>query len=381
MTLTVFDDGPGPHLHALVIGIGGYDHLKGGRGTLLPNLLQFGNPGQLTSPPRSALAVAAALESPNLDWVVPLGTIHLLVSPAPSDPDPAGDEASLGPAATRDAIQSAFEEWWNRCDTNADNVAFFYVAGHGMEGLQQIVLASDFGKWQGQPWMQAFNVDDTCDAFKANRAQNQIFLVDACRRVTTGNVEMPAATAPPLREPKMRQRENCVHQLSVMGTSRAYKSYGKIGQPSYFAEALIDGLAGGGAGTKSDGEWWITTGKLAERFYPLMDKAGADTKVHRPEFNFTQSFRLARLRTPPRAQLQLSCRPDEATPLADLAWRQGTAPTRHRPQRSPEAWPVDDVAPGVCWVSATFAGCEYIDCIDQDVIVEPPVTCERIPVT
>jgi hypothetical protein len=61
MTLTVLNDGRGPRTHAIVIGIGGNEHLKGGTGTPLPNLLQYGNLGQLTSPPRSALAVADAL--------------------------------------------------------------------------------------------------------------------------------------------------------------------------------------------------------------------------------------------------------------------------------------------------------------------------------
>ena len=59
MTLKVIDAGPGPRTHALVIGIGGYEHLKGGEGTPLPNLLQYGSLGQLTSPrdPRWRLAM------------------------------------------------------------------------------------------------------------------------------------------------------------------------------------------------------------------------------------------------------------------------------------------------------------------------------------
>ncbi len=117
MTLTVVDAGPGPRTHALVIGIGGYDHLRGGAGTLLPNLVYYGNLGQLTSPPRSALAIAAALQSPELDWQVPLGTVDLLVSTAPGDRIPSGNGAPFGPV-TRDAIQEAFDEWWKRC--NAD---------------------------------------------------------------------------------------------------------------------------------------------------------------------------------------------------------------------------------------------------------------------
>ncbi len=376
MTLTVLDSGPGPRTHALVIGIGGYEHLKGGTGTPLPKLLQYGNLGQLTSPPRSALAISDALQSQELDWQVPLGTVDLLVSTAPEDPDPSGDGVTFEPA-TRDAIQTAFDAWWDRCNANEENVAFCYIAGHGLEGSYPIVLASDFGKSAGQPWPQAFDVNKTRGALTANKAQTQVFLVDACREVTTSNVEVPDAAAPPLRPPKLRQPDNCVYELSIMATSRTRKAYGKTKKPSYFARAFVEGLHGGAA-VKEDGEWWITTGKLADRFYRLMDFVGADTHAQRPVPSVRRTFRLARLRSAPPAKLQFACRPDEATRLADLAWQQGTMNPEHRRQRSPEAWTVD-VKPGICYVSATFTGQEkYRDCINQDVIVEPPLTHERV---
>jgi Caspase domain len=378
MTLIVVDTASGPHTHALVIGIGGYDHLRMGAGRPLPNLLQYGNLGQLTSPPRSAFAVANALQSPWLDWQVPLGTVDLLVSTAPAEPDPSGDGARFG-SATRDAIQTAFDAWWDRCNADEGNVAFFYIAGHGIEGSHQIVLASDFGRSANQPWQHAFDVDDTYRALTANKAQTQVFLVDACREIRTSNVEVPNAPAPALRSPMLRQPDNCMYELTIMATSRTRKAYGVSKQPSYFAKAFIAGLAGGAA-MKADGEWWITTGKLAERFYLLMDCVGADTYAQRPIPLARRTFRLARLRSAPPAKLQVACRPDEATLLADLAMQQGALPPQCRPQRSPEAWTVD-VEPGLCFVSATFTGREYRDRVMQDVIVEPPLTCERVLVT
>jgi hypothetical protein len=378
MTLTVVDAGRGPRTHALVIGIGGYEHLRGGKGTPLPNLLQYGNPGQLTSPPRSALAISNALQSQALEWQVPLGTVDLLVSAAPEDPDPSGDGTTFT-SATRDAIQTAFDAWWERCNASEENVAFCYIAGHGLEGSYPIVLASDFGRSAGQPWPQAFDVNKTRAALASNKAQTQVFLVDACRQVTTSNVEVPDAAAPPLRPPKLRQPDNCLYELSITATSRGRKAYGKPKQPSYFANAFAAGLEGGAA-VKEDGQWWITTGKLADRFYRLMDFVGADTRAQRPVPSVRQTFRLARLRSAPTAKLRFACLPDEATPLADLAWQQGTTDPRRRPRRSPQAWTVD-VKPGLCYVSATFTGQEYRDCIQQDVIVEPPLTPERVVVT
>jgi hypothetical protein len=377
MTLTVVDDGPGPRTHALLIGIGGYEHLRQGTARPLPNLRQYGNPGQLTSPPRSALALADALQSQELDWQVPLGTVDLLVSTAPVDPDPAGNGAQFEPA-TRDAIQAAFDSWWDRCDADVGNVAFFYVAGHGLEGQHQIVLASDFGHSAGQPWLHAFNVDATRLALPANKAQTQVFLVDACRDVTTSNVEAPNACGEGLRSPKMRQPDNCLHDLTILGTSRNRRAYGVTKRPSYLASAVIAGLAGG-AGTKSHGEWWISTGKLAERLYTLMDFVGADTDAQRPIIIASRTFQLARLRSAPPAKLQFSCRPDEATLFAQLAWRQGAFPVQSRPKGTREAWTVN-VEPGLCFVSASFPNHEYVD-REQDVVVEPPLTCERVVVT
>jgi hypothetical protein len=205
-----------------------------------------------------------------------------------------------------------------------------------------------------------------------------VFLVDACRETKAKNVEVPNAPGLGLCTPDLRQPDNRVYGLSIMATSRGRRAYGATRQPSYFAKAVVAGLEGGAA-VRADGEWWITTGKLAERFYPLMDFVGADTDAQRPIPVAPRTFRLARLRSAPPAKLQFACRPDEATPLADLAWQQGTLDPQHRPRRSPEAWTVD-VKPGPCYVSATFTGREYRD-REQDVIVEPPLTCERLVVT
>jgi hypothetical protein len=377
MTLTVVDAGPGPRTHALVIGVGEYDHLRGGTGTPLPDLLRYGNPGQLTSPPRSAAAIAHALRSPVLDWHVPLGTVDLLLSPAPGDPDPPGGGARFE-RTTRRAIQTAFDAWWDRCNADEGNVAFCYIAGHGLQGSHQIVLASDFGQSANQPWQDAINVDETAAALTANKAQTQVFLADACRMITTSTVEVPNAPAPAMRSAMLRQPDNCIHQLTIRATSPTRLAYGAAGQPSYLAKAFIAGLEGGAA-VKADGEWWITTGQLSDRFYPLMELVGADTRAQRPILVMRQTFRLARLHSAPPAKLQFACRPDEATPLADLAWRQGAMAPQRRRQRSPEAWTVD-VEPGLCFVSATFTGREYTD-REQDVIVEPPLTREAVVVT
>ena len=213
MTLVYDEPREGPGTHALVIGVGGYDHLHGGiSDRKLRRATRYGNLGQLTSPPKSACAVARFLKTSDpMDWAAPLATVDLLVSTAPSDGDPGG-EGGHYQRATRDAIQAAFDDWWDRCDTHTENVAVFYFCGHGMQATNQVLLASDFGRTRN-PWAQALDLNKTRQAFNANRARTQVFLIDACREVTTSNVEVPDPNAPPLYEPEMRQPENCEHDL------------------------------------------------------------------------------------------------------------------------------------------------------------------------
>src|SRR5699024_3701912 len=159
----------------------------------------------------------------------------------------------------------AFEGWWSRCDANAENVAFLFVSGHGVEGTSQIILASDFGSSHLQPWQHAFDVEQTIKAMPANRAQTQILLVDACSAITAGNIEVPNAQAPGLRAPHMRDPINNKYPLTIRSTQRTKLAFGPKLGPSYFASAIISGLSGG-AGAPRDGDWWVTTTMLASRF-------------------------------------------------------------------------------------------------------------------
>ena len=219
MTLVFEQDVAGPATHALIIGVGGYDHLDGGASDhKLEPAGKYGNLGQLTSPPKSACALAAALTAiPREDWLAPLGTVDLLVSTAPGDDDPGG---TGGPyeRATRTAIQEAFDRWWVRCESNPDNVAVFFFCGHGLQASSHVLLPTDFGA-TGNPWAQAIDFNRTRDAFLTNKAKTQVFLVDACREVTTSTVEVPSPNAPPLREPEVRQTNRCEHDLTVQSTS------------------------------------------------------------------------------------------------------------------------------------------------------------------
>jgi hypothetical protein len=334
-----------------VIGIGGYDHLPGGcSDRKMPRPAQFGKLGQLTSPPRSAGAFARFLATSRVDdWVAPLSTIDLLISAAPGDDDFSGDGRPYE-RATRQAIQDAFDRWWDRCDTDGANVAVFYFCGHGLQATNQVLLASDFGA-TGNPWMHAFDFNKTRQAFKANRAETQIFLVDACREVTTSTVEVPDPAAPVLREPEKRQVEHCEHDLTIQATSRTKKAYGPERGMSYFTEALLRAFAGGAAG-RQGGRWWVRSDLIASRIDDLVKLAGGTEQ--RPVLTIQAPVTLYQLDCAPEVSLEFGCDPAEATQLAELAYsRLMDGPRQQRPGRTALPWRLK-VPAGVYKLEAAF---------------------------
>jgi hypothetical protein len=365
----------GPAAHALVIGVGGYDHLRGGvSNRKLPRASRYGNLGQLTSPPRSAWAFAQFLRTSRPeDWAAPLSTVDLLISTAPGDDDPGGGGGPYE-RATRAAIQDAFDDWWDRCD-HQGNVAVFYFCGHGFQATNQVLLASDFGS-TGNPWAQAFEFNKTRSAFMANRAATQIFLVDACREITTSNVEVPDPSAPPLREPETRQTEYCEHDLTIQSTSRTQKAYGLEGAISYFTEAVLKAFEGGAA-RRENGQWWVKSDMFSGRIGKMVKLAGGTEQ--RPVTTSSSSTRLYRLDGVPKVILELACDPAEATGSADLACRRlGNGPRQQRERREFTAWQVH-VPAGLYQLEAVFPDRSYTDASD-DISVEPPMCSEVLRV-
>jgi hypothetical protein len=376
MTLSTYSGGPGPRVHALIIGIGGYDHLIGGNSKTLPNVIDYGYLTQLSSPPRSAIAIADTLRDLSDDFRVPLGTVDLLISVSPQDPDPSGKGEKYD-AATSSVIRKAFDAWWARCDSDPDNVAILYIGGHGVEGRRHVVLASDFGSSESQPWLDAFDIETTCKAFASNRAETQVLLIDTCREITPAMAESPDAVPLPLRNVGLHQTNHCRYSLRVFSTQRSSQAYGPRFAPSHFAAALIIGLRGGAA-SKNDGKWWITTGKMAERMSLLMEVAGADRVRQQPDTAASESCRLLEMRGIPKAKLKLSCEPEEAALEALLEYHKHGLPSLRRPEPSVEPWTIE-VEPGHCITSAIFTGSRF-QSMHRELWVEPPLTRERISV-
>lgn len=370
----------GPGMHALIIGVGGYVHLEGGSGIEIEDPLRYGNLGQLTSPPRSALAFANWLRDSRHDrWKAPLATIELLISPAPSDPDPAGSGLTF-PDATIDNIQEAFDSWKKRCGANADNVAVFYFCGHGLQSEEQMLLASDFGRYSNH-FKGAFAFDSTREGFLQCPPKTQCFFIDACREVTAGVVEnLGGATAEPLMKPQAYKRRHCEHDLTLQSSAPFENAFAPRDDVSYFTTALLDALRGGAASTDEYGDWVIQTDGVTSCIDELLRAVSGRGQPTEKGPGFTPTV-LYRLDHVPHAKLILQCEPPLAHAKATLSYEPTPPPPGVRVERTPPsstAWN-KTVEAGYYTIGAAFADATYQN-VTRNVLVTPPSSPQKLRV-
>jgi hypothetical protein len=335
----------GPKTHVLVIGVGGYRHLPGGTGPMMRDPIAYGGLGQLSSPPESALAVRDLfLDSTPDAWQAPLGTVDLLVSPHPDDPWPDGrGVAYTEPTGTN--IKKAFDRWKRRCNEDAWNVAIFYFCGHGLEGSEQYLLASDFGANENRKGENAIAIDSTIKGLWHCKAKTQCVFVDACRVVATAaqSAELGNALALATYVPGM-QPVYVEHPLVLRAANSGSEAFGKPRQVSYFTRALVDALLGLAAQQDNNGDWVVTTESLAFKFSKVLSIVAPNVKPPRPEPG--PPSELYRPPEPPAVHLTVGCEPGEALRSARLSCRHSTKAIRKERDPAAERWELDIEAGG-----------------------------------
>lgn len=265
MTSVVDTQAPGPGTHALVIGVGAYDHLMGGSGALLDN--PFGL-GQLGSPSLSAERFANWLMREMSNDEAPLASLEVLISaPKPVRlTTPQGAEIEIE-AATMANITEAVERWKVRAENHSENITILYHCGHGLEGADLILLAQDFGAPGGAPaqlWKNAYNFDSTYLGMASWKARGQFFFVDSCRVVNQSVLNYGSATSPALVASELRGQNATRVAPKVMATVREARAYAPSDGVSRFTTALIDALESNGARKNADGKWRVTATTIGE---------------------------------------------------------------------------------------------------------------------
>jgi hypothetical protein len=355
MTLVFNSRRPGPQTHVLIIGVGGYRHLAGHpAGLRMRDPYAFGGLGQLTSPPRSALELIDLFAGSDPgSWQAPLGTVDALISPHPADPQPRPGMRFAVPTMAN--IERAFDAWWRRCDRNPGNVAILYFCGHGIEGDEQYLLASDFGANEQRPWSNAIAIDSTIKGLWHNRAQTQCVFIDACREVTPAIGSTPRIDAPALAVyDRDRERHN-VYDLVLKAVATTERAFASPSTAAYFTKALRRALEGAAAEEDDvSGEWLVTTASIAAKIHDIL----AEEAPHRPPNPQPQPGRPVMLRRPPGppvVKVLVDCDPAAANNVASMSCQSSDDPGLkfERGDPEPTTWEVP-VPAGYYTLTACF---------------------------
>lgn len=362
----------GPKTHVLLIGVGGYPHLKDGV-SAKEQSPEFQDLGQLTSPMASvSLFYDKVVEYNNQNvWSKKLGSIEILLSPPPNSA-PILPGLNIENASLANIIR-AYYSWKARCDQDEGNVALFYYCGHGFQKKHHFLLADDFGATPQNPWFGAFDFDDTRDAFYSCNATTPIFFVDACRQVTIEMLQKDL-TVLPIENPSLFNPEESKNHLTLKATASGQSAYGKKNQPTYFVQAVVSGLDGLVARQDENDDWLIDTGELGTNIYRLLD-------LINPEQAFKQRCQIEcglptciiKRKEAPIAWLEVSCVPDEALPLAGLTCIEDVdiaAATFSRPPMA-DKWKLN-IKAATYKLDATFqAGDNFANCTKKTSLIPP----------
>jgi hypothetical protein len=273
MTTLIDTTGVGPGTHALVVGVGDYPHLRGGRAPAAQQFAFHMNMGQLTSPEHSVLGFG--------DWLIdtengmnnpnrPLLSLEVLCSSTSpmvlSAPD--AEEGMLVEAATKANFDAAVARWIARANAHPDNLLLFYFCGHGLTFSHgnSSLLMSDFGRNDLSPMADA--IDFTSLRFgllSRCRAKNQLYFVDACRtRPTNAFLDQfgeddigDCVVAGGLR------RLSDKNIPAFYATSLGAAAYGQTNQASVFTQGLLKAFQGSASREVNSG-WEVLTTSLAE---------------------------------------------------------------------------------------------------------------------
>jgi hypothetical protein len=353
------DESPGPKTHALIIGVGHYQHLRGGEQQVAG--LETMGLGQLSSTVASARSIANWVVTDHRNADAPLGSAQLLLSPGELFSD-GGINAQVE-TATMLNVQTAFDIWLARCSSDAGDVALFYFAGHGVMKETLALLVEDFGASIARPFQQSIDFNKTLDGMRQCQAHLQCYWVDSCRSVPTEVLKDIELEATALITPKVRG----VYPRSapvIHATSPTEAAYGRNDVPTQFATALARSLRATGS-VKKGGQWLITPSHLfagvaaetkrlavAELLRPVGERLLE--QVPTSSGDFTDDVAIAELRARPAVPVMVDWRPGAAATFSTATLSAVFDRSRvYQSSRTEGPWSCD-VEAGTYVLDATF---------------------------
>jgi hypothetical protein len=321
-----------PGTHVLAIGVGRFPHLLGGTGPLANKPLGL---KQLQSPPVSLtkfldwfLAPSVAPGTPGfVNPAAPLASIEALASStAPLSINTPGG-VKVVDTATRDKIQDAFDDWLVRTRSHPENVGVFYYCGHGVMASEHYLLAEDFGRHNGLPWAQAFDITTTIRAVEREVPGTVYYFVDACREIARDVAMTLGANPSPLLAVDLNRKVIRKSVTVVYATGEGELAFApQGGEVSRFTSALLCALSGY-CGVKAPGTaTWNVDGEIVAmairqllEYYVLegSGKPGAGEQVSEQSVQGS-SVPLIRLASAPKVKVWLDLTPLQRRALYEL---------------------------------------------------------------
>jgi hypothetical protein len=375
MPTTIWDQTqPGrPQTHVLILGVGVYPHLPGGRGKSTRLHMKL---GQLTSPPESARAFADWVLSEFNNGEVPLGSVQMLLSDIQPKlfrlPD--GQEITIEDA-TMANIKKAFDLWFGRCDDNSRNIAILYFCGHGvMIQGDLVLLASDYGENDNRPFETAFNFNKTYLGMGSCKAKIQCFFVDACRQVPIEGLNIEESGAQVLRVSSIKgryERDAPIFLASAYDAS----AYGRRGEISRFTMALLKSLRGV-ASKKEGGKFVIKTTRLGEAINEMIERLNKKQGGPRQQSNLGGNCSglapIHILKTHPSIPVTLRFSPQRTLEDARLSLKSDRNPEwHHQSDPAPITWEIDEVIADQYTLTAVSRSRDH-KYLQETVFVVPP---------
>ncbi len=312
----------GPATHAIVIGVGRYPHLLDGSGPLTPSNEGM---GQLTSTTVSARAIATWLIANLNDPNTPLASVCLLLSEVTPTPfgNPVTGAADEVPPATMANVEDAIKEWAERGNQDIRDRLLFFYSGHGMARDPDLaLLLEDYGADDANPLKAAISFREFRVGMDKFKATQQCFFLDACRvaterMLTLGYRGEPIFLPDPYAESLGRTRKAPVFYSTLEGAD----AYSKAGQPSPFADGLIQALSGAGS-DDSEGEWQVTTPGLRDAIEFFMERATEQgyPEARVPAADELTTFTIHYLSAKPKSRVLVRTKPVEAGAEARLEY-------------------------------------------------------------
>jgi hypothetical protein len=318
--------GDGPGLHALIVGVSLYDHLKDGPD---PKLETHGI-GQLSRAARTAVTLAELLVERADKLVRPLKTCRLHLSPTPDEAREIGACLKYGSAQLQD-VQAAILEWHQDAAVREDDGALFFFCGHGIQqsvGSSYLLLQDFLGG--AQPLDRALYLLNVYNGMRngqhqPNMARTQIYLIDACRNSLASLADFEDAGGV---QPFMVRRGGVDDRIAPIFFSSApgHNAWSPDPNgPTLFGGQLISCLSGGAAEKRlinGRKQWVVSVADLAEGLSNLAARFNRDRGLRIQTFAVDHQtdidVPIHYLDDAPTVDLVLGVSPEDARILAEI---------------------------------------------------------------